>query len=110
MIGVEVCRNGKVLCTAGVEEGTVGAIVSLSGRQGEDELSVGGLDTHSPPDQQFLQWVRQPVAPGDVIEVRIKELPCADEPAERRIERASFRDRAERAYYEMLKKKYEPEL
>ncbi len=83
MIALEVSRNGKRLCVAGIgDNGVVCAIVDWMGRPGRPghpQLKVGGLYS----DTRFhANWVRRAFKVGDEITIRVVEVDEVDPPKE----------------------------
>jgi hypothetical protein len=86
MISFQVAINGKLLCTAGVDDdGVISTIVSWGGRRGRDranaDLQVGGLTKGV-----HLRWVDgfDRLAVGDVVTVRVIDAESVDPPIEKK--------------------------
>jgi hypothetical protein len=105
MIAFQVALNGTQLCTAGVgDRGVLTVMLTFVGSRHELELEVGGL-----LDDASLGWpVPRLPQVGDEIVVRIVETAQADAPNKREPETRAAAEASERAYYEQLKRKYEP--
>ena len=107
MLCLEIERNGRRLCRAGVVKGVTSAIWSWVSRDAKtpiDDLGagdvvpgfdcrVGGLDTVRPNREEFVDWtVLHDVRLGDEFTIRIGRAAKVDRPAERRrsdVERAT---------------------
>jgi hypothetical protein len=85
MVALEVTRNGRRLCVAGIgDEGVVSAHVHWNGRPGRaahPQLAVGGLHGDS---NVHVTWVERAIRVGDVVTIRVVEVPDADPPPTRR--------------------------
>ncbi|MGD0949603.1 MAG: hypothetical protein ABSA52_19520 [Candidatus Binatia bacterium] len=115
MIAFQVAVNGSEVCTAGISDfGVVSAIVtwvrrtpakSADGKSIEEEptFDVGGLDSSA---GAHLKWLKTTLAVGDTITVRIVDRSRVDSPCERRKEDPEEVARAQRRYYERLKREY----
>jgi|SRR5688572_22640998 len=75
----------------------------------ELELRVGGLVSGAPHDNEFIEWVQQDLKVGDQVSVQIVDRDAPSAPVARERQEPADSEREERAYYERLKKKYEPE-
>lgn len=84
MIVLEVSRNGKLLCTAGVgDNGVLDADVHWNGQRGRvahPHLVVGGLDGDT---RLHLSWIDRTIRVGDVITIKVVEKAEADPPKKR---------------------------
>jgi hypothetical protein len=115
MIAFQVAVNGSEVCTAGISDfGVVSAIVtwvrrtrakSTDGKSIEEELTfdVGGLDSAA---GEHLNWFRTTLNVGDTVTVWILDNAHVDAPGERRKEDPQEVARAQRRYYERLKREY----
>lgn len=84
MRAFEVYSNDRKLCVAGIgDDGVLTAIVNWVAKEGSGDLflTVGGLVS---PVSEFVNWVRQDLAVGDTITVKIVETSSADAPRSRR--------------------------
>ena len=81
MTALEVSRNGKRLCVAGVgDSGVVDAHLMWNGRPrkaAHPHRRVGGLDASA---NQFLHWLDRTLQVGDVITIRVVEVGESDPP------------------------------
>lgn len=81
MIALEVSRNGKQLCVAGVgDNGVVDAMVVWNGRPNRaahPHLIVGGLNSTT---NEFLRWMDRILRVGDAITIRVVEVKESDPP------------------------------
>jgi hypothetical protein len=81
MIALEVSRNGKRLCVAGVgDNGVVDAMVVWNGRPKQvahPHLHVGGL--HSATNL-FVEWLDRTLRVGDQVTIRVVEVDESDPP------------------------------
>lgn len=105
MIGLEVRLNGRLLCTAGQEDGDVTAYVDLVGWRFDDgtrppsSLRVFGIK-----DFVNLTWTgAESLAPGDEIQIRIVEPATPDEPSCDKRKDADAEEAQERLTYEWLR-------
>jgi hypothetical protein len=115
MIAFQVAVNNREMCTAGVNDsGVISAIItwvrrtpekSADGESIEEELTfdVLGLDSIT---GEHLKWLKTRLAVGDTITVRIVDRSRIDSPCERRKEDPEEIARAQRRYYERLKREY----
>lgn len=96
MTAFEVTLNGKLLCTAGLENGVVSTIIDWVNMNSpgakprgtkratpKEFLSVttGGLDTTT---DEHLTWRRRNLKVGDSVSIRVVEVPKVDKPRERK--------------------------
>ena len=104
MVAYEVFVNGTRRCLAGVgDDGVLTAILSRAAgpdREPDHHLHVGGY-----ANRESIGWVEQAVAVGDVIQIRVVDVGVVDEPAERKPEDPEFVAKAEREYYERMRKR-----
>ena len=109
MIGLEIKLNGRLLCTAGQEEGDVTAFVRLSGRRLDDgTLFPSSLKVIGVKDFVDLAWTgSEALHAGDELVMRLVEPAVPDEPVRRRRKDADAEEAQERLTYEWLKRKYE---
>jgi len=120
MLSFAVALNGTSVCRAGVgKAGVLSTTVTWVGRspkaerpggrtkKGVTELRVGGLYT-TKGDQVFVEWLTRALAPGDEVTLRVLEADVVDPPSSKTVQRRDWIERQEEAYYEMMKKKYEP--
>ena len=81
------------------------AIVSFVADKDEIDLDVGGMVDRS----DHVKWLQRNMRRGDVVTIRIVDSDEAAEPTTwERVDPASDAAR-ERAYYDHLRRKYEPE-
>jgi hypothetical protein len=109
MIGLEVSLNGKLLCTAGQEDGDVTAFVNLFGwRLADGTRLPSRLQVFGLKDFVHLNWPgSEALGPGDEILIRIVEPATPDEPSRSARRDADAELAQERLTYEWLKHKYE---
>jgi hypothetical protein len=96
----EVKINGARVCTAGVEDGVLTAILSFVKQQDaskeapEDQvrdrpesldIRVGGLENIEPGASAHVEWLTQGISVGDEVTIRIVETPICDEPKSKEI-------------------------
>jgi hypothetical protein len=81
MVALEVTRNGKRVCVAGIgDDGVVSAHVHWNGRPGRaahPQLNVGGL--HGDTDVH-VTWFGRAIRVGDAVTVRVVEVAESDPP------------------------------
>ena len=108
MIGLEVRLNGKLLCTAGQENGNVTAWLHLFGWHLADGTRPPSLLRVSAiKDFVNLEWTgAEGLAPGDEIVIRVVEPATPDEPMRKARKDADADAAQERLTYEWLKRKY----
>lgn len=83
------------------------ACVTFVAARDELEFRAGGLIGHGEHDNEHLEWMLRQLRVGQVVSIRVVESDQPSEP-ERRERADPERDaRAERQYYERLKKKFE---
>lgn len=109
MIALKVTINDSPPVVAGIQDqGVVSAIVTLKTEHGSKEtetnLNLSGLN--SSQGQEFLTWVKSQLQPGDTIKIEVIETAKIDGPTERRREENDYALKAEREYYEEMKKKF----
>jgi hypothetical protein len=95
MIVFEIELNGELLGRAGTNDLCVlTAIITAVGKLGPDsqgsakhettyhaDLSVGGLSARAKAaEDEHLDWLKQRLAPGDIVTIKIVESPSADSP------------------------------
>lgn len=74
MQGLEIKKNGKYLCRAGLDEenGVLTCIVDIVKRIGESKeelnLNIGGLNSRT---RQQVRWLAEPLKQGDTISVEV---------------------------------------
>ena len=102
----EVTINDEPPILAGLRDLKVlTAILSFVADRDELGLDVGGMVDRS----DHVKWLQRNMRRGDVLTIRILDSDEGVEPATReRMAPASDAER-ERAYYERLRRKYEPE-
>jgi ClpX C4-type zinc finger len=96
----EVTINGERLCTAGVEDGVLTAILSFvkpqkpsDEAQADDtsvkteslDIRVGGLVNVEPDASAHVDWLTQDLFVGDEVTIKILEATTCDEPTSREI-------------------------
>jgi hypothetical protein len=96
----EVTINGRKLCTAGVEDGVLTAILSYVKREsvssdapeaqpGDNteslDIRVGGLENIEPGISAHVDWLTQDISIGDEITIKIIDATSCDEPASKEI-------------------------
>jgi len=119
MIAFEVHRNGEKLCTAGVSEGVLTAVLSwVGGKRHERESAQHGLPARrldlyvggllAPGDQagQHLKWRDDDLQPGDSVLIKVIEVDVVDAPVSREPQDPEISEKNERIMYERLHKKY----
>jgi hypothetical protein len=107
--------NGRKLCTAGVGDGVLTAVVRsvhrrLRSARDEDHvrtredlaLDVGGLVTTT---EEHVLWKTPRLRSGDEVQIRIVDVESADEPNRRQRIDAIAREKSEEKYLEVVAKK-----
>ena len=115
MIAFEIAINDETKIVAGIEDISVlSFILSYRKASGEEDdlvddidLSVGGLCCHARHDSEHLDWVKRYMMVGDKITINIVDISEPTRPIKRRREDPKLVEKAERKYYESLKKEYE---
>ena len=109
MIGMEIRLNGRLLCTAGLDNGDVWAYVHLAGRElGSPYALPSRLEVSAVHAFVNFDWPgADALVPGDEISIRIVEPAEVDEPVRNKRKDADAEAAQERLTYEWLKKKYE---
>jgi hypothetical protein len=109
MMGLEVRLNGRLLCTAGQEDGDVTVWLHVigwhlpNGTRVPSRLQVSGLK-----DFANLEWPgSDALKPGDEIHIRLVEPATPDEPSRSKRKDADAEEAQERLTYAWLKRKYE---
>ena len=106
---LEITVNSESKVVAGIEEISVLSFI-LSYISGEKdsldliELSVGGLLHHGQNDYEHLDWIKRNLEIGDEITIRVIESCDLTTPVSRRREDPKLVEKAQRKYYESLKK------
>lgn len=112
MLALEVYLNGKRQCLAGIaDDGLVSAILTWvggvrSGRRLPEEdisLRVGGLDSVR---REHLDWLRQDLAAGDEVRIRVVDVPKVDRPIKGSRRPADVGTRSQKAYFRRMAKKF----
>jgi hypothetical protein len=76
--------NDRKVCLAGIgDDGVLTAIVNWVARKGSGDLylTVGGLVS---PVSEYVTWVRQDLAVGDIITIKVVEASSTDVPRSRK--------------------------
>jgi hypothetical protein len=106
----EVSVNGEAPVVAGAEHvGVLSAIVSYVLRHGELGIAVGGLLSQPGMEDEHWSWLRRDLRVGDELLIKVVQDQQPTEPVKRVRQSAVFPENEERAYYERLKRKYEPD-
>lgn len=114
-IAFEVTVNNETKIVAGNKDISVLTFIlsfrkaSKSNEDMTDEiyLQVIGLLHHSEYNNEHLDWMKRHIKLGDEINIRVVETSQITKPITRRSEDPNLVQKAERKYYESLKKKYE---
>jgi hypothetical protein len=116
MRAFEISINGKKVCTAGIEEGVLSAILSLVMRAPEGEsgekalegpkLEVGGLLTQGEGARENADWLSRDLTTGDEVTIRLVEVDSVDAPLRREALDTKAEEHRKREYYEKLKAEY----
>jgi hypothetical protein len=122
MIAFEISIDGQKACTAGVWPSGVTSVIAswvrrasrdpASGEPIDDRfeeeltLDVGGLTHDSDGASVHVNWLRQPLRPGQRITVAVVETEVADPPQNRKREDPAWAAQRKREYYERLKREY----
>lgn len=110
MTAIEVYRNGRKTCTAGL--GRAGAVISSliwssgdprAAQREELELRVSGYITRT---AAHVSWCSRRLQVGDEIRVVVVKRARVDRPVRRQVETAATRLKRERAYVERKAKEY----
>jgi hypothetical protein len=81
------------------------AVLSFVSERDELNLQVGGMLDRS----DHVTWLARDARRGDVVTIRIVDSEQTTQPAKRERTDPSIDAERERAYYEHLRRKYEPE-
>ncbi len=110
MTALEVYRNGRKTCTAGLNRSgaVISSLIWSSGGSSEAqheelELRVSGYITRN---AAHVSWCSRRLQVGDEIKVVVVERARVDRPVRRRVESATTRLKRERAYVERKAKEY----
>ena len=102
----KVTINNEPPITAGLPDLKVlTACLTCVPARDELEFHVDGMLDRS----DHVTWLERAVRLGDVVTIRIEDSEEAAEPVERRRTDPAIDAERERAYYEHLRRKYEPE-
>jgi hypothetical protein len=102
----EVTVNEEAPAVAGTPEaGVLTAILSHVSARSELTLEVAAMVSDP---REHLDWIKRDLKVGDTVVVRVVESDSPDQPVVRHREEPSFAADQERAYYEHLRRKYEP--
>lgn len=105
----EITINGGSPVVAGVDGISVLSACLTFVSSGHDlELRVGGLISHGRHDNEHLEWIATALRTGDGVLIRVIDGAIPDDPVSRKRDDPAASERAERAYYEQLKARYEP--
>jgi hypothetical protein len=74
----------------------------------ELDLQAGGLVTSDPDGREHVEWIQRALRVGDRVSIRVVDGGEPSTPVSRRRDDPRLAEERERAYYERLKKKYEP--
>ena len=86
MRAFEIWVNGERVCVAGSEHTNVlNATITYLSRRQEFDMRVGAIITDDDP-RKYAYWVKRTLSIGDVVELKIVEVPEADDPIERKSE------------------------
>jgi len=105
MRAFEVYSNDRKLCVAGIgDDGVLTAIVNWVAKKGNGDLflTVGGLVT---PVREHVNWVRQDLAVGDTITVKIVEASSTDVPRSRKRSNPAEDLKQQKSYVRAMAKK-----
>jgi hypothetical protein len=120
MRALEVKLNGKKICVAGVEVGSVIASVGTARRAGGKRRRAKGVDEHTAltvsgyvetrTSHEHPWWVSADAIPtlgvGDRVTIRVVNIDRADEPREVHCHDKNALERSERKVYQRLRRKY----
>ena len=114
-IAFEITINNETKIVAGIEKISVLSFIlcyrKVSGEKDEDidntDLSVGGLLHHGQQDDEHLDWIKRHLKIGDKITIDLVENSDLTKPISRRRQDPKLVEKAQRIYYENLKKEYE---
>jgi hypothetical protein len=118
VIAFQVSLNGKLICTAGLEDiGVLTSVLTWVRRRAysqnhssiEEELTfdVTALDGQDPKHTEHLKWLSESLHVGDSISIRIVDVEAADPPVERDRDDPEAVERAKRRYFEHMKREYD---
>lgn len=113
-IAFEITINNETKIVAGIEGISVLSFIlcyrKVSGEKNEEvdstELSVGGLLNHGKHDDEHLDWIKRHLKIGDEITIHVVENSDLTKPISRRRQDPKLVEKAQRRYYENLKKEY----
>jgi hypothetical protein len=122
VLAFRVRMNRKVLATAGLPGPHVLTAILTSVVRGEAtrrtwpsdipfqrkqlDFSLGGMITHRDGAQEFVDWVRLNLKPGDTITVEIIKTKRVEQPTHRNKTEAPTIEDSERRELKRLRKKY----
>ena len=102
----EITINDDPPILAGLRDLKVlSAILTFVSERDELDLSIGGMVDKS----GHVRWLEREMRRGDAVTIRIVDSDEASEPFTREWTDPSIDADQERAYYERLRRKYEPE-
>ncbi len=105
MRAFEVYSNDRKLCVAGIgDDGVLTAIVNWVAEKGNGDLflTVAGLVS---PVSEHVNWVRQDLAVGDTITVKIVEASSTDVPRSRKRSNPAGDLKQQKSYVRAMAKK-----
>jgi hypothetical protein len=113
MIAFEVRLNGRKICTAGVGKlGVLTTCVSWRGPQPYQRggpsvaeylrLDVGGLAQSG----EQLRWLERKLKRGDLLDIKVVEVACADEPWRRQHPNPEADLRRQKQYVRRMAKQF----
>ena len=120
MIAFDVFLNRKKLARAGVgSDGVLTAMTTWVRRRAAQKggkrqqwdrdlsFSLGGYRSTNGDVGEHFKWEDRKLKPGDVLTIKVITAACVDEPRRRVAEDPKLVERAQRRYYQRLKRKFE---
>lgn len=105
----EITINNDAPVLAGLDDVSVlSAVLTFLASRNELELRVGGLVSDGRHGNEHLEWLQRELTRGDSVSIRIVESPAPSVPISRVREDPMVAEQQERAYYDRLKKRFEP--
>jgi hypothetical protein len=105
----EITVNDETPVMAGGDDVSVlTSCLTFVPARGELDLQAGGLVTGGPDGHEHVEWIQRALRAGDRVCIRVVDGGEPSAPISRRRDDPRLADQRERAYYERLKKRYEP--
>ncbi len=68
---------------------------------------MGGLLHYDKHNDEYIDWIKHSIQVGDTITIRVVETSNSTQPIRRRRQNPKLVEKAQRKYYESLKKEYQ---